>query len=228
MDWDCPSCLKVVKMTGPALRVIRAPIRQRVAQDQKFRQTTGFSAELDSPKGTHLEGSLVLTTFEGDGHSLARAHKIGISRADISHVIPQVMFLPFGYTIDQYRWALFDGTIPREEMNQGWWDLRNKYQGLAPPAPRSEEDFDAGSKYHVPASVPYIRYFIAYVLEFMFYKVSYLYLAGNFTSWAWQLFFGQDLCEVSGQFEPGNPEKPLHRCDYSAGELAPLAGDKLR
>ena len=53
------------------------------------------------------------------------------------------MFLPFGYTIDQYRWALFDGTISNEQMNQGWWDLRNKYQGLAPPVPRSEEDFDA-------------------------------------------------------------------------------------
>ena len=87
-------------------------------------------------------------------------------------IILQVMFLPFGYTIDQYRWALFDGTIPRDEMNQGWWDLRKKYQGLAPPVPRSEEDFDAGAKYHVPSSVPYIRYFIAYVLEFMFYKVN--------------------------------------------------------
>ena len=55
------------------------------------------------------------------------------------------MFLPFGYTIDQYRWALFDGTISKEQMNQGWWDLRNKYQGLVPPMPRSEEDFDAGA-----------------------------------------------------------------------------------
>ena len=36
----------------------------------------------------------------------------------------QVMFLPFGYLIDQYRWALFDGSIDRDEMNQGWWELR--------------------------------------------------------------------------------------------------------
>ncbi len=36
----------------------------------------------------------------------------------------QVMFLPFGYLIDQYRWALFDDSIGRDEMNQGWWELR--------------------------------------------------------------------------------------------------------
>ena len=33
--------------------------------------------------------------------------------------LSKVMFLPFGYTIDQYRWALFDGAIPKEQMNQG-------------------------------------------------------------------------------------------------------------
>ena len=36
----------------------------------------------------------------------------------------QLAFLPFGYTIDQYRWALFDGTANKEEMNYFWWQLR--------------------------------------------------------------------------------------------------------
>ena len=34
---------------------------------------------------------------------------------------------------------------------------RVKYQGVAPPVDRTEADFDPGAKYHVPASVPYIR-----------------------------------------------------------------------
>ena len=34
---------------------------------------------------------------------------------------------------------------------------RMKYQGLCPPAPRSEDDFDPGAKFHIPANVPYIR-----------------------------------------------------------------------
>lgn len=30
-------------------------------------------------------------------------------------------------------------------------------QGIKSPVERSEDDFDAGAKYHIPASVPYIR-----------------------------------------------------------------------
>ena len=33
-----------------------------------------------------------------------------------------------------------------------------KIQGIKSPVERSEDDFDAGAKYHVPANVPYIRY----------------------------------------------------------------------
>lgn len=34
---------------------------------------------------------------------------------------------------------------------------RLKYQGLCPPIPRTEEDFDPGAKFHISASMPYIR-----------------------------------------------------------------------
>ena len=37
--------------------------------------------------------------------------------------------------------------------------LRMKYQGLCPPVPRTEQDFDPGAKFHIPANVPYVRYF---------------------------------------------------------------------
>jgi peptidyl-dipeptidase A len=35
---------------------------------------------------------------------------------------------------------------------------------------RSEKDFDPGAKYHVPANVPYTRYFLSYLLQFQFHK----------------------------------------------------------
>jgi len=38
------------------------------------------------------------------------------------------MFLPFGYTIDKFRWGLFDGSITAANMNQKWWELRQLYQ----------------------------------------------------------------------------------------------------
>ena len=35
---------------------------------------------------------------------------------------------------------------------------RLKYQGITPPVARTENDFDPGAKFHIPANVPYIRY----------------------------------------------------------------------
>jgi peptidyl-dipeptidase A len=51
-----------------------------------------------------------------------------------------------------------------------WWSLREKYQGIAPPVTRSEADFDPGAKYHIPGNVPYMRYFLARVYQFQFYR----------------------------------------------------------
>ena len=54
--------------------------------------------------------------------------------------------------------------------NKAWWDLRLKYQGVAPPSPRGEEFFDPGAKYHVPDNTPYTRYFLAAILQFQFHR----------------------------------------------------------
>ncbi len=84
--------------------------------------------------------------------------------------LDKVAFLPFGYLVDQWRWKVFSGEIGPNDYNSAWWALREKYQGVAPPAPRSEQDFDAGAKYHVPANVPYSRYFLAHILQFQFHR----------------------------------------------------------
>ncbi|HEX6313475.1 MAG TPA: M2 family metallopeptidase [Gemmatimonadaceae bacterium] len=54
--------------------------------------------------------------------------------------------------------------------NKAWWDLKLRYQGIVPPVARSEKDFDPGAKYHVPANVPYARYFLAAIHQFQFYR----------------------------------------------------------
>ncbi len=88
----------------------------------------------------------------------------------LQRALDKVAFLPFGLLIDQWRWKVFSGEITPEQYNKAWWDLRLKYQGIAPPSPRGEEFFDAGAKYHVPAYVPYTRYFLAHILQFQFHK----------------------------------------------------------
>jgi len=84
--------------------------------------------------------------------------------------LEKVAFLPFGLLIDKWRWEVFSGEITPEQYNQAWWRLRLKYQGIAPPGARTENDFDPGAKYHVPANFPYARYFIADILQFQFHR----------------------------------------------------------
>jgi peptidyl-dipeptidase A len=105
----------------------------------------------------------------------------------LKQALDRVAFLPFGLMIDQWRWKVFSGEITSADYNQSWWDLRLKYQGVAPPIPRREADFDPGAKYHVAANVPYTRYFLAHILEFQFYRA---------------------LCRESGY------QGPLHRCTF--------------
>ena len=79
-------------------------------------------------------------------------------------------FLPFSLVIDEWRWKVFSGEVTPANYNKAWWDLRLKYQGVAPPSPRGEEFFDAGAKYHVPDNTPYMRYFLARILQFQFHR----------------------------------------------------------
>jgi peptidyl-dipeptidase A len=84
--------------------------------------------------------------------------------------LERLAFLPFGLLVDQWRWQVFSGAITPANYNQAWWDLKLKYQGVAPPAGRGEQFFDPGAKYHVPANTPYSRYFLAQILQFQFHR----------------------------------------------------------
>jgi peptidyl-dipeptidase A len=88
----------------------------------------------------------------------------------LNKALEKIAFLPFGLLIDQWRWKVFSGEVTPENYNAAWWELRRKYQGVAPPVPRTEEDFDPAAKYHVSANVPYTRYFLADILQFQFHR----------------------------------------------------------
>jgi peptidyl-dipeptidase A len=84
--------------------------------------------------------------------------------------LDKIAFLPFGKLMDQWRWDVFSGKTPPDKYNEAWWALRKKYQGIDSAVARSESDFDPGAKYHIPANVPYTRYFLARVLQFQFHR----------------------------------------------------------
>ena len=90
----------------------------------------------------------------------------------LRQAMDKVAFLPFGLLIDKWRWGVFSGGI-KPTGYQGAWDaLRLQYQGITPPVARDETKFDPGAKYHIPANVPYTRYFLAHIYQFQFHRAA--------------------------------------------------------
>ncbi|HKH46464.1 MAG TPA: M2 family metallopeptidase [Thermoanaerobaculia bacterium] len=114
--------------------------------------------------------------------------------------LDKVAFLPFGVMIDQWRWQVFSGQIKPSDYNKGWWDLREKYQGVRPPVARTEQDFDPGAKYHVPGNTPYTRYFLADILQYQLHE---------------------GLCKAAGN------KGPLHRCSIYGNKEAGQRLEKM-
>jgi peptidyl-dipeptidase A len=173
---------------------------QRAYKDQPFMFRSGANDGFHEAIGDSI--ALAITP--------AYLHKVGLLESvpqasnDIPELLKQalerVAFLPFGLMIDQWRWKVFSGEIAPADYNQAWWALRLKYQGVAPPVARSEADFDPGAKFHVAANVPYVRYFLAHILEFQFYRA---------------------LCRESGY------KGPLNRCTFYGSKEAGAKFNKM-
>lgn len=116
-----------------------------------------------------------------------------VINAQMRMALAKVAFLPFGLMIDRWRWGVFDGSIAPENYNAAWWELKAKYQGVAPAQARGEDFFDPGAKYHVPGNTPYTRYFLSHILQFQFYKA---------------------LCDAAGH------TGPLYQCNFAGNAEA--------
>jgi peptidyl-dipeptidase A len=128
---------------------------------------------------------------------LPRSEK-GLIDVQMKDALTSIAFLPFAKLIDQWRWDVFSGRTKPSDYSKAWWALRTRYQGVAAPVSRSEDDFDPGAKYHVAANVPYTRYFLARILQFQFHRA---------------------LCQAAGI------KGPLHECSVHGSKEA---GARLR
>jgi len=102
--------------------------------------------------------------------SSAEESREAVINRQMMMALDKIAFLPFAKLVDEWRWGVFSGEITPANYNQAWWDLRTKYQGIAPAVERTEEDFDPGAKYHIPGNVSYTRYFLARILQFQFQR----------------------------------------------------------
>ena len=81
-----------------------------------------------------------------------------------------VVVIPWALMLDKWRSGVFNGDITEDNLNQSWWDMRESYQGITSPVERSEDYFDPGAKYHVPANTPYTRYYLARIMQYQFHE----------------------------------------------------------
>jgi peptidyl-dipeptidase A len=116
----------------------------------------------------------------------------------LRQAMDKVAFLPFGLLIDRWRWQVFSGAVKPADYQKAWTDMRLQYQGITPPSARGADAFDPGAKYHIPAAVPYTRYFLARVLQFQFYDAA---------------------CKLAGW------TGPLHRCSFYGNKAV---GDRMQ
>lgn len=110
----------------------------------------------------------------------------------IFQALEKIIFLPFAFTLDKYRWSIFRKEIPDDQYNCRFWKLREEYSGIVPPMARSEKDFDPAAKYHISSDTEYLRYLVSFIVQFQFHK---------------------SVCEKAGEYEAGNPDKTLSNCD---------------
>ncbi len=157
-----------------------------------FHEAIGDTIQLSMTQSYLKEKGLIKEIIKSPEATLNQQMKLALEK---------IAFLPFGKMIDEWRWKVFSGEIAPEDYNKGWWELRTQYQGIRAPVERSEKDFDAGAKYHIPGNTPYTRYFLSFIMQFQFHKA---------------------LCETAGF------TGPLHECSIYNNKAAGKAlGDML-
>jgi peptidyl-dipeptidase A len=160
------------------------PVLYQAGAHDGFHEAVGDALTLSITPGYLKQVGLLKEVPKGDK---------GLINLQMKDAMEKVAFLPFGLLVDQWRWEVLSGRVKPEEYNKAWWALREKYQGVRAPVERSENDFDPGAKYHVPANVPYTRYFLARILQFQFHRA---------------------LCQAAGQ------KGALHECSIYGNKEA--------
>jgi peptidyl-dipeptidase A len=139
----------------------KLPILYQGGANDGFHEAIGDAIQLSmTPEYLKAKG-LLATVVKNDKATINQQMQVALGK---------IAFLPFGLLVDKWRWDVFSGEVKPDQYNQHWWDLKKQYQGVAPPTARAATDFDPGAKYHVAANVPYMRYFLAAVLQFQFHK----------------------------------------------------------
>ncbi len=105
----------------------------------------------------------------------------------LRQAMDKVAFLPFGLLVDKWRWGCSTARSRRRSTTRPGSAEARRTRGSCRRSSGRANAFDPGAKYHIPGNTPYMRYFLARMLQFQFYKAA---------------------CEQAGW------TGPLHRCSF--------------
>ncbi|XP_048458502.1 angiotensin-converting enzyme 2-like [Rhincodon typus] len=120
---------------------------------------------------------------------------------DINFLLKQALTivgtLPFTYMMEQWRWEMFRGNIPKDQWMKRFWEMKRKIVGVVEPLPHDETYCDPAALYHVSNDYSFIRYYTRTIYQFQFHEA---------------------LCKVAGH------KGELHKCAITNSTVA---GKKL-
>ena len=102
---------------------------------------------------------------------LGKDVKTNETQALLKEALNYVVFLPWSAGVmTEFEYELYSNNLPADQYNAKWWELKEKYQGIAAPSERGAEYCDAASKTHINNdAAQYYDYAISYVLLFQFH-----------------------------------------------------------
>uniref|UniRef100_A0A4W4EFY7 Angiotensin-converting enzyme n=1 Tax=Electrophorus electricus TaxID=8005 RepID=A0A4W4EFY7_ELEEL len=167
------------------------PYLLRDGANEGFHEAVGEIMSLSAATPSHLQSlGLLPPDFTED------------TETEINFLLKQaltiVATLPFTYMLEEWRWQVFQGSIPREQWMLRWWEMKRELVGVVEPLPRDETYCDPAALFHVSGDYSFIRYFTRTIYQFQFQDA---------------------LCKEAGH------TGPLYKCDITN---ATKAGIKLR
>ncbi|XP_062303001.1 angiotensin-converting enzyme 2 [Osmerus eperlanus] len=163
----------------------------RDGANEGFHEAVGEIMSLSAATPKHLKAlGLLKSDFVDD------------EQTEINFLLKQaltiVATLPFTYQLEEWRWQVFMGNIPKDQWMQRWWEMKRDLVGVMEPVPRDESYCDPPALFHVSGDYSFIRYFTRTIYQFQFQKA---------------------LCKEAGH------TGPLFKCDITNSTQA---GSKLR
>ncbi|XP_078415661.1 angiotensin-converting enzyme 2 [Cetorhinus maximus] len=96
------------------------------------------------------------------------------NETDINFLLKQALTivgtLPFTYMMEEWRWKMFQGRIPKNKWMKKFWEMKREMVGVVEPLPHDETYCDPAALYHISNDYSFIRYYTRTFYQFQFHE----------------------------------------------------------